>query len=110
MLCSCSTFDKISRYIFHIFLSPSGVSKKLDKLGVVKGCEEVGPWKRSIRNHLYWVAVSTPSECGETKKAKWLSALYHMQDVHANLPNELFPACQHEELEEERQWLEPSKY
>nr|KAG5706771.1 hypothetical protein BaRGS_007274 [Batillaria attramentaria] len=49
------------------------------------------------------------SEEGELKKAKWTSILYHIQDVHRDLPSLEIPECLHEELETDaRAWLDPN--
>ncbi|KAK7480238.1 hypothetical protein BaRGS_00028514 [Batillaria attramentaria] len=74
----------------------------------MKGCED-GLWKKAIRNHLDWSAVSSSSEEGEMKKAKWTSILYHIQDVHQDLPSLEFPECLHEDLKTDaRVWLDPN--
>jgi hypothetical protein len=39
----------------------SGLKKKLVSLAKEKQCEDLQPWVKSICNHLYWVAASTPS-------------------------------------------------
>ncbi|XP_070209079.1 uncharacterized protein [Littorina saxatilis] len=38
-----------------------GLKKKLVKLAREKDCGELTSWNRSINNHLYWVAASTPN-------------------------------------------------
>jgi hypothetical protein len=42
--------------------------------------------------------------------AKWESMYYHVTNRHLDLPNALFPACCHAELEAPRIWLEDGWY
>ena len=47
-----------------------------------KDCELIWEWMKSVINHLYWSAVSTPSGDGEEIKAKWLSLDNHSHNKH----------------------------
>ncbi len=99
-------------FVFGFFIT-SGVSKKVEKASKVAGCEGLALWKQSISNHLYWAAASTPADSGALIVAKWESLLHHMTDRHKDLPNPLYPACQHGDLDaenREKAWLEPCKY
>ena len=60
----------------------SGLGKKLDKLEKHKGYEKVRKWRKSIINHLYWTAASTPSGDGAVMKAKWSSLANHLCNIH----------------------------
>ena len=68
--------------------------------------------KQSITNHMYWSAGSTQDNDGDMIVAKWESVVQHVQNVHTNHPNHLFPSCVHDPLEEdderEIEWLQPS--
>ena len=59
----------------------TGVHKKLEAVGKKKGCEKVKLWSRSISNHMYWCAASSNGN-GELVKAKWLSILNHVSNIH----------------------------
>uniref|UniRef100_A0A3Q2R0Z0 THAP-type domain-containing protein n=1 Tax=Fundulus heteroclitus TaxID=8078 RepID=A0A3Q2R0Z0_FUNHE len=74
--------------------------------------EAVGKWRKSIVNHLYWCAASTPSGDGDEISAKWESVAFHVQNQHTDLNNARFPACAHPPLVEQRpkEWLTPRKY
>jgi hypothetical protein len=39
---------------------------------------------KSICNHLYWVAASTPSNNRELMMEKWLSVANHVQNIHSH--------------------------
>ena len=67
-------------------------------------------WEKSITNHLYWVASSTKDEEAELREAMWASLVNHMQNIHEG-HSDLFPACLHGDLQEERpkKWLETGK-
>lgn len=86
-----------------------GVGKKLEKACATKGCQELATWKKSILNHLWWTVSSTPDLSYEDKQAKWQSVLFHVQDIHTNLPFSAFSECAHDELHGDRQWLEASE-
>ena len=60
----------------------TALKKKLDSLSKEKNCELVKDWKKSLINHLYWSAVSTPSGDGESIKAKWISLHNHIHNMH----------------------------
>lgn len=85
----------------------SGLKKKLVSLAKEKQCEDLQPWVKSICNHLYWVAASTPSNNGELMMEKWLSVANHVQNIH-NHDGDLFSYCEHGELEgreRRKKWL-----
>ncbi|KAL2087073.1 hypothetical protein ACEWY4_018132 [Coilia grayii] len=69
-----------------------GLSKKLRKISQRKDCRKLKKWLRSIKNHLYWTAVSSTS--GPERVAKWKSILNHIQDIHVH-DDPLFPRCPH---------------
>ena len=89
------------------------VAKKIDALAKRKGCEEVGKWRQSITNHIYWVVASTPTGQEELIGAKWGSLLDHVCNKHTHHENPLFPECLHEivdDPEREKKWLTPRKF
>ena len=57
-------------------------SKKIDSLAKEKSCEFVGEWKRSLVNHLYCSAISTPNGKGEVMSAKWMLMDNHTHSKH----------------------------
>lgn len=96
--------------VYHIvlmLLHTLGVGKKIDELAKQRSCKEVGPWKKSIVNHLYWCGASSSS--GKEIVAKWRSVVNHVQDIHEHEGE--FQRCQHPPLvgDQARQWLKPSK-
>jgi hypothetical protein len=50
---------------------------------------------KSIINHLYWAAASSPDQDGELKLAKWKSLCNHIINVH------------NEGRERKKKWLKP---
>ncbi|XP_039541035.1 uncharacterized protein LOC120488385 isoform X2 [Pimephales promelas] len=68
------------------------ISKQLEKVCKLKGCEEMRKWLHSIKNHIYWTAASSSS--GPERVAKWTSMLNHMQNKHTHEDSN-FPACLH---------------
>ena len=93
-------------------LNIAGTGKKLDALAKIKDCNIISKWKQSITNHMYWSAGSIEDNDGDMIVAKWESVVQHVQNVHTNHPNHLFPSCVHDPLEEdderEIEWLQPS--
>ncbi|ROL54877.1 hypothetical protein DPX16_19547 [Anabarilius grahami] len=57
-----------------------GVAKKIDQLAKTRTCREVGAWKKSIVNHLYWCGAS--SSTGSKIVAKWKSVANRVQNIH----------------------------
>ena len=63
-------------------------------------------WAQSISNHMYWCAATSAASV-ELVKAKWLSLLNHIVDVHEG-HSEVFPCCAHGDLDQDewtREWL-----
>ncbi|XP_059386284.1 uncharacterized protein LOC132121128 [Carassius carassius] len=75
--------------VWHI---EKGISKQLEKVCKLKGCEKIRKWLHSIKNHIYWTAASSSS--GPERVAKWTSMLNHMQNKHTHEDSN-FPACLH---------------
>ena len=97
------------KHFFDTWHLSKNIGHKLDAIAKQKECEDVALWKPSIINHLYWCAGSTPDADSELIIAKWESVMYHMQDLHDDHPNPLFPKCAHAVLDEEgrnKEWLE----
>jgi hypothetical protein len=94
--------------ISNFLVSLLGFAKKLDALAKTKGNEVIRPWIKSIVNHIYWYATSTPAGEEETIVANWLSLLNHVQNVHEG-HGELYPKCIHETPDADTAWLEPRK-
>ncbi|XP_056607720.1 uncharacterized protein LOC130425527 isoform X2 [Triplophysa dalaica] len=75
--------------VWHI---EKAISKHLDKIANLKGCEKLRKWLPSIKNHIYWTAAS--STTGPERVAKLTSILNHVQDKHTH-EDPHFPACLH---------------
>ncbi|CAH3143473.1 unnamed protein product, partial [Porites lobata] len=99
-----------SRHYFDIWHVSKGLCKKIDKLAKKKECEDVGEWRQSVSNHMYWCAATTPDGNGRTMQEKWKILPLHIQNIHVNQSSELYKECGHGELEGEardRLWLQP---
>ena len=83
-----------------------GLKKKLRAVGMKKDCQCILPWIKSITNHMYWTACSTPDANPDVMAAKWMSVSNHVVNIH-NHDNVHFRACLHEPLDEERAWISP---
>lgn len=83
--------------------------KKITALAKEKECEIVGDWKKSLVNHLYWSAVSTPDGNGELIEAKWISQDNHIHNKHKG-HGKVFQACQHKPIRKragKKKWFKP---
>lgn len=89
------------------FFPFSGVKKEL--LATLKTAiyAELALWRRSVENHLYWVAASSEGD-PRMIVPKWLSILNHVRDIHVH-SNPLYPVCAHGELQP-REWLDDGVY
>ena len=82
--------------------------KKVEALAKTKECEIVGKWIKSIVNHIYWCAASTPDGDSNMVKCKWISLDNHLHNVHEGNSSS-FPTCLHGPLPKPRRklWLSP---
>lgn len=90
---------------------PTAFKKKVGALAKEKDCEIVGEWKKSLVNHLYWSAVSTPDGNGDLMKAKWMSVDNHIHNIHKGHSKE-FPSCKHKTLRgksKRKKWFKSRK-
>ena len=93
-------------------LSYLGFSKKAEAIAKQKDCEAVRPWIKSMVNHLYWCASSTPDGDPDLMEAKWRSLSNHIQDIHEG-HSETYQSCQHPALDSDqirrKKFLKPGK-
>ena len=66
--------------------------KKVEAVAKLKDCELVGQRTKSLLNHLYWCAASTPNGNGDEIKAKWISLNNHIHNSHHG-HGEIYPSC-----------------
>lgn len=89
-----------------------GLKKKLLALSKEKECERLMAWIKSLCNHMYWSAASTPSGNGQLMLEKWESVINHVQNIHEH-DGDIYTECAHGPLEEsarKKKWLQPGKY
>ena len=89
---------------FPISLSYTGLCKTIYKLAKKKDCEEVGEWRQSTSNHMYWCAASTPDGNCQVIKEKWKMFLLHIQNIHVNMER---VTCTLEGDAADQLWLQP---
>ena len=82
------------------YLPNSGLKKKLHAAGEKKDCVLIHRWTKSITNHLYWCASSTPDGNGEVMVAKFQSSTNHILNIHEH-NNYLFPKCLHDPINDD---------
>ncbi|XP_062601407.1 uncharacterized protein LOC134263113 [Saccostrea cucullata] len=83
---------------FDVWHVAKGLKKKLTAMSKEKGCEQLQEWIRSICNHLYWSAASTPDGNGRLMLEEWQSVANHVQNIHEH-DGELYDTCPHGPLE-----------
>ena len=76
-----------------------GLCKKVDKLASRKYYKDVGQWRNSICNHMYWCAASTPDGDEDTMMEKWKMIPLHMQNIHVNPASSIHKECCHGTLQ-----------
>ena len=76
------------------------VKKKLTEKARIKKYKGIGPWIKSICNHLWWCARSSYSE-PKLLVEKWESILCHVTNKHSWEDKKFFHACQHPDLPQE---------
>lgn len=103
------TSEKETQHFNDLWHVSKGLSKKILKASKEKGCDLLVFWIKGIRTHLYWSAMSTKMGYGDMIVAKWKSIVRHITNKHENHPDELFPKCAHEELDD-RLWLQVGMY
>jgi len=79
----------------------------LDTLSKEKNCGDVNGWRRSIVNHMYYVAAM--SDDPDESVAKWCSVVNHMQNIHEH-DTWQYPRCTHPDYADDNQkkWLKSS--
>ncbi|VDI15377.1 Hypothetical predicted protein [Mytilus galloprovincialis] len=96
-------------HYFDVWHVAKGLKKKMVKISKEKDCKEVGEWIKSITNHMYWVAASTPNGDSEEMVSKWLSVANHVQNKHRGHSDQV-ANCLHGELvghDRKKNWLKP---
>lgn len=86
-----------------------GVEAKLEQVAKKAEGRPIRAWIKSLVNHMYWVAASSPTDVeGTLKQQKWLSILNHIANVHQG-HGDLFLECVHPPIEYDRKWLKKGK-
>ncbi|XP_052443742.1 uncharacterized protein LOC127985712 isoform X2 [Carassius gibelio] len=98
--------ERAVKQYYDVWHIERGLSKKLEKLSRNKECQVLRKWLPSIKNHMYWSAMS--SKEGPEKVAKWKSLFNHIQNVHTHDSPE-FPKCAHTDKvsRDRNKWLRP---
>lgn len=85
----------------------TGLGHKIDRVAKKKGCLDVRLWKKSILNHLYFVATTATNGDKERMEGMWKSVANHVQDIHEH-DNDTYVMCDHAHLmgeDRNKQWL-----
>ncbi|XP_071834548.1 uncharacterized protein [Apostichopus japonicus] len=88
------------KHYFDVWHISKGIKKKLRAAAAKKDCGLINDWTKSITNHLYWCASSSPDGDGGVMAAKWASVVNHIMNIHVH-ENPLFPVCSHPRLDAE---------
>ncbi|XP_041457112.1 uncharacterized protein LOC121430959 isoform X2 [Lytechinus variegatus] len=86
--------------VWHI---AKGLKKKLKALGRVKDCELVQAWLRTLINHVYWTALSSPGGDKDVMKSKYKRSMNHIRNIHTDQDPE--QACEHGDDYPAREWM-----
>ncbi|XP_033117101.1 uncharacterized protein LOC117117029 [Anneissia japonica] len=96
------------QHYYDVWHVAKSLGKRVRAIGKEKDCEVVQEWARSINNHVYWVASSTPSGDPNEMLGKFMSLKNHIQNIHTG-HSEHFPNCLHPPIQERnrKKWLKP---
>lgn len=89
---------------------PLGLGKQIDAISKKSGCDVAGLWRKSIVNHVYYVAATCDGD-PDLIAAMWTSLANHVQNIHEH-DDDAYPKCDHAPLVEEdrnKEWLRPGK-
>ena len=76
---------------------PKSLTKKLTAKAKQKDCQELGPWIKSISNHVWWAAQNCKGD--ETMLIEMIQSItHHVCNVHTWNSGERFHRCAHEDL------------
>eukprot|EP00105_Crassostrea_gigas_P027708 XP_011449140.1 PREDICTED: uncharacterized protein LOC105343451 [Crassostrea gigas] len=96
-------------HYYDVWHVAKGLTKKILAASKLKECEDIFGWNKSLTNHLYWVAASTPDGDGDVMWAKWESVENHIHNVHDG-HSDAFPTSAHETLDgdqRQKKWIKP---
>ena len=95
---------------FDVWHFSKNIRKKITAIAKKSSCKELGPWGKSITNHLWWSSAS----CGGDEivlREKWCSILFHVQNKHNWTSCSKFHKCEHKQITKKQQkkklWLKP---
>ncbi|XP_064477948.1 uncharacterized protein LOC135391577 [Ornithodoros turicata] len=91
------------KHRFVVWHVAKGIKKKLLALGRAAKHQVVQLWIESIVRHAYW-CPKTSGDDGELCRAKWVSLMNHIVDVHQH-EDPWYPVCYHGPVSPPREWL-----
>ena len=66
---------------FDVWHFPKNIKKKLHAVSKKKSCSILQKWIKSISNHFWWACATSRGD-KELLREKWLSVLFHVQNIH----------------------------
>ncbi|XP_063047543.1 uncharacterized protein LOC134441244 [Engraulis encrasicolus] len=85
-----------------------GIKKKMVAACNRRGGKELGPWVKSVSNHMWWSCCSSKGDATELHR-RWTSLLHHITGVHRWEDNDSVYQCYHKDLapehQEAKKWL-----
>ena len=94
---------------FDIWHVCKNIKQKLLAASKKKSCHILQLWSKSIQNHFWWVCVT----CKGSEillKEKWISIMFHIQNIHVFHGHYMYTECGHKKLPEypNKQWIDPT--
>lgn len=87
------------KHEFDVYHLAGHIRKKIKALAQKPKLRKLGPWVKSLVNHLWWSAATCDGNA-ELLLEKWTSVVHHVSNQHVFPENRLYTECQHGELEE----------
>ena len=94
---------------FDIWHVCKNIKQKLLAASKKKSCHILQLWSKSIQNHFWWVCVTCKGR-EILLKEKWISIMFHIQNIHVFHGHYMYTECGHKKLPEypNKQWIDPT--
>ena len=93
---------------FDVWHFAKNIKKKLHAVGKKKSCSILQKWIKSISNHFWWACATSRGD-KKLLQEKWLSVLFHFQNIHQRRTSKQLKKCEHRCLTKKevkaKEWL-----
>ncbi|XP_075699136.1 uncharacterized protein LOC142664084 [Rhinoderma darwinii] len=90
---------------FDVWHLAKSVGQKILLASKGRNCSTLSPWRAPVKNHLWWSARNCQENPDDLLK-RWLSVLFHVQNVHEWETDGGYSHCHHLPDVKDTKWLE----